>query len=172
MPEYSKDSRSMYALRRVQNLRPANYIILRTFVLRALAIVTLASVFLATACVDAPDVRPRAPLSDEQVERAIERLHGVWEGQVSVGERSKPWRWTFDGRSVAVSVDGTSLLPRGWQPTLVEDQTIVLVVAHEAHLKESVLRFDDADRFFIDALPHVVFTRIENPSLSEETSSP
>lgn len=147
-------------------------VVMRVFASRVVIATALICLLPLTGCVDTPGVQPRAALDPEEVQQAIGRLNGMWEGEIATGQSTKTWRWVFDGRSVAVTVDGASLLPRGWQPTLVEDQTIVLVVAHEAHLKESVLRFENADRFFVDVLPHVAFERIEHTGFPEEVSSP
>lgn len=127
---------------------------------------------LSTACNDPPTVRARSPLSPPALEEASQRLNGRWTAHMQAGNRSSTWSIVFEGRSVAIHVDDQSKAPRGWIPTLVQDDTIILVVAHQEQLTESVLRFLTPDQFTLDALTKVVFTRAEVSEIHEEFRAP
>lgn len=123
-------------------------------------IAVLVACFGLWACDDPDAIRPRAHWTASAFEDASARLDGTWRAQMQAGDRTSIWEIRFEGRSVAIHVDGQKQSPRGWQPTLVETQNIVLVVAHKDHLSESVLRFVTPDSFYLDALPDVIFERV------------
>lgn len=127
---------------------------------RALAIAGLAAgLAVVSGCDEGPPVRPRAHLSASAFEDASQRLEGTWHATLSAGDAHSRWAIRFEGRSVTIDVDGQEQSPRGWQPTLVETQNIVIIIAHKEHLSESVLRFVTPDSFYLEALPDVLFER-------------